>query len=343
MEETSLHFNYVYFNSNTYGWKKADAAEYNAICLKDVSEMKGVQVVSCPLEHKSAFLRFLFNVHNSTKLNKRFKMPFRRFWYPFYFRSTDNDNNKDYCFVIANTVPIGYLRYLKKKYPNCKLVKVYKDLLKVSSSVPGYSEEATRQLFDLRYTYDKIEAQKYNMIHYDEIESKIDIQRSNDYPTSDVFFAGKAKDRLSKIYEAYEVFSKAGLKCEFFITGVPSRLQIQRPGITFLKRYMSYRQLLQHAINSRCLLDISQSEAHGFTSRISEAIIYNKRIILDHRAALDSPYYNSNYMQVVDTVSDIDSSFVTREDAVDYHYSGDYSPINFIRKMDLELLNHKSK
>ena len=42
------------------------------------------------------------------------------------------------------------------------------------------------------------------------------------------FFAGKAKDRLNKLVEAYDLFTSYGLKCDFFITHVSPKEQIRR-------------------------------------------------------------------------------------------------------------------
>ena len=192
-------------------------------------------------------------------------------------------------------------------------------------------------MFDLLMTYDEGEAIKYNMLHFDEIESRINIPISKEYPISDVFFAGKAKDRLPKILAAYYVLHNAGLKCDFYITDVPKDEQVILEGIEYSDKFMPYNEMLYRSVNSRCMLDINQSGANGYTSRILEAIIYNKRIIMDNSYILKSKYYNPEYIQLVEDMSEIDPSFVMNGEKIDYGYQGDFSPIHLIKQIDDEL------
>ena len=59
--------------------------------------------------------------------------------------------------------------------------------------------------------YDEAESKEYNIPHFDEFESAIEITREKEFE-SDVFFAGKAKDRLPLLSRAYNQLTKAGLK-----------------------------------------------------------------------------------------------------------------------------------
>lgn len=53
-------YNYVFFNSTESLYKKPDGTDYDTICVWDFMNSDSVQLVLCPLEHKSAFLRFLY-------------------------------------------------------------------------------------------------------------------------------------------------------------------------------------------------------------------------------------------------------------------------------------------
>ena len=85
------------------------------------------------------------------------------------------------------------------------------------------------------------------------------------------------------------------------------------------------------------MLDINQSGAVGYTSRFLEAVIYNKKIILDNPAVKNSRYYDPKYIQLVDSIGDIDPNFVISGDVVDYGYQGDFSPVRLISLIDKEL------
>ena len=53
-----------------------------------------------------------------------------------------------------------------------------------------------------------------------------------------------------------------------------------------------------------------------------------------------SKFYNSNYIMFINTIDDLDPSFVN-EDPVDYHYDNEFSPIHLINKIDNELSKQK--
>ena len=333
--DSQLHYNYVYFNNCTSG--KIDENEYNTICLKDLSTMKNVVVIPFPLYDKPTRIRRLYNQHNSAKLNKAIRLPFKGIWFSSIFKNKF-DSNKPICFVAASTnLPIDYFKYLKKRYPDCKVVKIHRDLLKVSHQHPDYSEKRMNEVFDLRLSYDKTEAEQYGLVYFDEIESKIDIPIDKNYPLCDVFFAGKAKDRMPKILEAYDVLTSAGLSCFFYITHVSESERVDLPGIKYSDSFMPYNEMLYYSVNAKCMLDINQTGAVGYTSRFLEAVIYNKLLIADNQSIRESKYYNPKFIQLVDTMDQIDTDFIKQDTIVDYEYEGEFSPIHLIEQIDNEL------
>ena len=341
--QKELNYNYVYFNSNCGKKWELDPDEYNAVCLRDLTKLNNVTVVQCILGHLPLFLRILCAIHNSQRINNHLNLPFKRIWYPFYFKK-NKKRDKPYCFIVSGTnLSMDYLKYLRHKYPDSKFVKIHRDLMKITHENPEYSEENMNKLFDLRLTYDEGEAEKYGILSFDEIESKVEIPVDKDYPLCDVFFAGKAKDRFQKIIKAYDIFETAGLKCDFFITGVPKDKQIIRAGIVYSDVFMPYKEMLYKSVNARCMLDINQEGAIGYTSRFLEAIIYNKKLIANNPSMLCSKYYNPKFIQFVEKMEDINPSFVTDECLVDYHYEGDFSPINLILQIDNELSKANGK
>ena len=267
-----------------------------------------------------------------------------KLWYPFLIR-TRFDKSKPICFVVSSyNLPLDYFKYLRKKYPGCKIVKIYRDLVSViGSNHPEYKPENVKSYFDLLMCYDYNEAKELGIEYFDEIESIIDVPKSEKYPLSDVFIAAKAKDRLGKILRAYDVFTNYGLKCDFYLTGVPEDQRVYKQGITYAEKYMPYKEMLFKSINSRCMFDINQGGAVGYTSRFLEAVMYNKRIITDNSFICGSKYYDPRYIQIIETVDDIDPSFVTKDyEIVDYKYDNDFSPVHLIGKIE-KLLTENNK
>ncbi len=213
---------------------------------------------------------------------------------------------------------------------------LHRDLVKICNLVdPNMSKNP---IWDLEMTFDKGESQKFGFPHFDEFESKIDIQQEEEME-SDVFFAGKAKDRLPRLLEAYEIFTKAGLKCKYYLTEVPKEEQKELPGVEYADKFMSYKEMLYHTVNTQCVFEINQTGADGYTSRFLEAVIYGKKLITDNAFVKQSKYYTPNNIQVVSRMSDIDASFVRKgEDFVDYHYDGGFSPFRMIERVEEELI-----
>lgn len=335
----TLRYNYVYFNTSYLKYGKTDPNEYNTICLKDAYDLPGVKVISTPLDHFPYIIRLMYGLHHLKRSNKFFPLPFKKLWYPFIFKN-DFDDSKPICFVVStNTLPLDYLYYLKNKYPTCRIVKIHRDLQKIAFELnPDYTESNIKSVFDFRMSIDQEESEKYGMVFFHEIESKINIAESKKYPLCDVFFAGKAKDRIPKLIEAYDIFSAAGLKCYFYITNAePNQMQL-RDGVVYSNKLMSYIDMLGCSMNSKCLLDINQEGALGFTSRFLEAVIYNKLLVTDNPSVLNSKYYNSDYIQYVDNVADIDPDFVKNIKRIDFKYEGDFSPVHLIEQIDSELV-----
>mgnify|MGYP000015305623 FL=1 len=328
-----MKYNYIIFNSVE---SKIDFNPngYYAICYNDVRNHNQIQCIDIPLQGYCKFWRYLYALHHSARINERINLPFKKIWYPYYFKNEFKDS-KEICFILQIRLPIFYLQYLKEQYHNCKFVSIYRDLRKITEI--NNPEYPNHPIFDLEMTIDKNEAKLYGWHHFEEFESKIDVPKSSSYFESDVFFAGKAKDRLERLLKAYNIFTKAGLRCKYYLTGVPQNKRINLPGIEYAEKFMPYSEMLYHTINSKGILEINQYEAVGYTSRFLEAVMYNKRLITDNKDVMLSKFYSSDNIMCISDILDIDPSFVSSEKIVDYHYNGEFSPIHLIEKIDLLL------
>lgn len=330
-----MKYNYIFFNGEDGNTRKRNPDGYYTICTKDLETMDGVHLVSYPLDYACTPTRYLFYLHHYPKINKVLNLPLKKLWYPYYFKNPFPDD-KPLCFVVSGTyLPIDYLRYLKRKYPNCKMVRIHRDLIGLwKVQCPQYTPEVNQEIFDLRLTIDELEAKKYGIEHFVEFESKIDVPRSPNYPMSDVFFAGRAKDRLPKLMEIYHRLTAQGLTVSYFLLGVPKSDRKPFPGIEYADRGMQYREMLNRTVNTRCLLEINQEGQVGFTSRFLEAVMYNKKLITDNPAVKNTRFYDPRLIQFLDRAEDVDPSFVLDETDVDYHYHNEFSPVNLIHQID---------
>lgn len=336
----NLKYNYVFFNSSDANSRKRNPNGYNTICVSDLYNLENVTVVSYPLDYAPYLTRLIFSVHHTPKINNLIKLPLKSLWYPFYFRSCFPEE-RPICFVFTGMSMLkskGYLKYLKKRYPGCAMVLLLRDLLRVANrTAPELKDAIAEDFFDLTMTIDEVEAQKYGMIHFDEFESAIHIEPSENYLKYDIFFAGRAKDRLDKLMAIYHKLTEAGLKCNYYLMGVPKEKQVALPGIEYADKTMSYREMLQRTIDARCVLEINQADAVGYTSRFLEAVIYNKKLITDNQTIKKTKFYNPQFIQCISTAEDLDVSFITDDQPVDFQYNGEFSPIRLIEQIEKEL------
>lgn len=339
----SLKYNYVFFNSIDSYDLDQNRNMYCSICTRDLESFEGAKVVTHPYDYSNKLIRALFFLHNSNRINKRINVPFKRLWYPWYFKNDFIDQKKPLCFILLDRFWYSpdYLQWLKSHYRGSKLVLLLRDLMKINDN-PFSKRFVGNPIFDLQMTIDREEAKEYGMVYYDEYESKVDVPVSENYPISDVFFAGKVKDRMSKLMTAYDIFSDAGLKCFFYLTDTPEDQKIELPGVTYADHPMPYIDMLYNTVNTRCVLEFNQEGALGFTSRFLEAVMYNKKLITDNPAVKDTKFYNPSRIQYVDNAISIDPQFVMNDkEIVDYHYKGEFSPIRLIEQIDKELVDNE--
>lgn len=330
-----FHYNYVVFNSGDDSKLKRNTDGYYTICLAEAEKHPNVKVVSRPLDYLPYPVRALYTIHTSAKLAHKVNLPFKNKWYPYYFKN-DFKNDLPLCFIILNhSLPISYFEYLKNRYPDCRIALLHRDLLKVCKrSAPNLP---MNPILDLEMTFDVGESKQYGFPHFNEFESLIDLNVS-ETPESDVYFAGKGKDRLPLLMKVYDKLTAAGLNCSYYLTGVPSNQQINKPGIVYADRFMTYREMLQHTVNSRCILEINQGGADGYTSRFLEAVMYNKKLLTNNHFIKQSKFYRPDYIQCFDDNCDIDPSFIKESAPVDFGYNGEFSPLRMIERVDEELV-----
>ena len=183
--------------------------------------------------------------------------------------------------------------YLKKKYPGCKIVWFAQDLLdKVHKA---YSDEFIdvadlKSKVDLAISYDMGDASKYGFEYHPTVLSKISVPLNRAYE-SDVFFIGKSKKRLDLLIELSKGLKKNGLRCNFMVLGIPKGERKDSEFINYIDEPLTYRENLNYAVNAKCLLELMQPGAVGYTFRTSEALLYGKKLITNNLSIEKAPFY----------------------------------------------------
>lgn len=329
-----MKYNYVYFDTGATRKGQVDKDNYFYICTQELRQLSNVSVVSYPLDYTGEFLHKLYVLHNHPLISRKFNVPGKRLWYPYIFKNEFKED-KPFCFICSGYyVTPGYIKYLKEKYPNSKFVLIHRDLIHLyHERNPLFTRELVNELFDLEMSYDLGDVEKYKLVHFDEFESKIEITSVTENNYCDVFFAGAAKDRLPLLIEIYDYLSARGIRVCYYITGTTTESRIERKNIIYSNRNMSYREMLNCSINSKCLLEVQQGGAVGYTSRFLEAVMYNKKLITNNLSVMNSKFYDKEGINVFSKIEDISIDFI-KSDVYEFNYQGEFSPVTLIEKID---------
>ena len=320
-------FNYVVFGY---------ANDFYTIPYDDVNHLDNAVYLCKPIDSDNKLLTFLYKTHFSGLLNKRIDMPFKSIWNPMMFRR-QFATKRPICFVFfirrCYLIKYGLLDYLKKKYPDAKFVCHYQDLVARCPDVPV---DEIKRRFDLVLSFDQQDAKEYGLEYYPLVYSDYKVPENADIKPSDVFFVGKAKDRLDDIIDAFERLEASGLKCDFHITGVPQDKRRLTDKINYIDK-MPYIENLQRIKATKCLLEVMQKGGHGYTLRACEAIMYNRKMLTNNPEVTKAPFYSAEAISVFNSAEDIDLDFVKSAKEFDYNYKEKLSPVHMLEYCGMRL------
>ena len=262
-----------------------DKADYFRVSWNDIFNIPDTEYYDCFPCGANRYITKLFQIHFSRKIRERIELPFKSLWNPFFYRS--NNLNKPICFVFSSRYAFfiynGLIDYLKKKYKGSKFVCFYQDIV---STHPDVNIDDVKKNFDLVISYDQNDAQQYDIQYHPTVYSYYELNSVNNVDECDVYFVGAAKNRLNKLVETYDLLTKKGLVCKFFITGVAQHDQICRDGISYITR-MSYLDNIKYIQKANCILEVLQEGAIGYSLRLWEAITYRKYFITNNNQIND--------------------------------------------------------
>ena len=324
-----MNFNYVIINFPDGGFWGTNKDGYYKICLEDLEKYENVRIVNAPLDYSSKLIRLLYKIHTSAKINSIISLPFKSRWKDKYIK-TDFKDIKPLCFIFLWFPPEEDLLFFRRKFHNAIFVRACRDIFASNSA---YLKYYNSNIFDIWMSFDKGDCEKYSMKYFSEFESKIKIGKSPKQ-SYDVFFAGRAKDRMNKLMKVYDLITSYGLKCYFYLVDVQDNEKVIAEGIHYAKKMMSYRNMLEHSIASKCILEINQSGADGYTSRFLESVMYGRRLLTDNSSVKNTRFYDSGYIYYLDADMYVPKSFFEGAREVDYCYNEQFSPITFLNRVE---------
>lgn len=86
---------------------------------------------------------------------------------------------------------------------------------------------------------------------------------------------------------------------------------------------MSYAEVVELVQQNDIIVEIINGTQTGNTLRLKEAVCYNKCLLSNNKNIISSPYYNPSYMQVFDSVDEINLNIFSKN--INYNYKGEFS------------------
>lgn len=233
------------------------------------------------LSLRSVWQRLFYRIHFNRFVNRLVNLPFKDVWYRHFYEGVSYDN---LCFVffmdalLPQYIPL--FTSLKQKYPQAVFAVYLIDL--VASRKGALDMSLIDRFMDIAVTYNKEDAETYGLLYYPNFISKLRIEDDPRIDESDFCFIGAAKDRAERINDLYQTLSKAGYRCDFIVydDGKKGRLHLS-DGIIITQMPLPYKEYLKHIVKSKCLVEIHQANANSFTLRVSEALLYGKKLLSD--------------------------------------------------------------
>ncbi len=294
-------YNYILYNmANGYKWDM----------YRELQNLKHVRMCKGALPMNEPFLHAIHKVHWSEKVNSIIKLPFKKLWFK---RMTNGhfEDDKPVCFVLyggqyAIRDP-RFCDYIRKLNPENKIALHYRDLMK--SDVQHL--DMLKEKIDVIYTYDRGEAEKYNLEYNSAyVYSRLAETTEPEEFDYDLFFIGYAKDRLELLHKVLIKANEENIKCKFMLVGVDTKDQIDVPGVEYLNGTIPYTEVINLVNRSKCILELTQSQAEGTTMRTFESIIYKRKLLTNCNRANERPTYNPVQMSTFTNENDIDYNFI---------------------------------
>ena len=310
--------------------------DYTEMTFSDLLGYENVEYYRFPINTESRFLKKIYVMHGAQKVNRYIELPGQCAWNKLLFDVDSIDPYRPVCFIysfrrIDRIRRSGFLDFVNSRYAHCYHVAYWDDLVKAEHKV---ALEFAKAHFDLVFTYDEGDAARYGMRYYPSFCSKV-LGIDDGKCDWDVFFIGNAKNRLNKIYLAYEALTESGAVCKFVINNVSDSEKRDYSTVEY-NHTLTYREVLDYTVRSNCILEIVQTGSCGQTLRVNEAVVYGKRLLSNNPAIVDLPQYDARFMRVFSDVPSPEDCHMTMiRDNVGYPYPlSELSPVRFIETIE---------
>lgn len=284
----------------------------------------------------NSILKRMLKAHFSNKLNNIIYLPFKGIWNN-HFSIRPDELCSGINYIIFQTgvkYSPTYIKMLKEKY-NTKIILYMPDTIEnIGIAYDKQSFERYKKYYqiDRCFSFDPQDCEKYDMEFFDFYS----FVRTDDLyaESTDLLYIGNYRnyERLEILKDVVEK-TRGKLNYKIRLNSVPGDKINECVGIE-VNQPMNYNEIVAYTKKTKCILEILNNGQKGNTLRFKEAVCYNKKLLTNNENAINSKYYNPEFIQVFRDVKEINWDWVKKDVTVDYGYEGEFSPKNFLKAIE---------
>lgn len=295
--------------------------------------------------------QLLMKIHLSSKINRIMKLPGKEFWIKRHIKKLRRkyekvEGKKKFCFILfadcLGMEKYGLNKWIKYYFPRAKIVYYFQDIIEKDPLKISLITNK-RNMVDLIMTYDKKDAEKYDLYYHNLPYSKLSkLEYKEGTIKYDLIFVGLIKDRYEEIRKAFDILSEKGLRCFFYLVdfGRSRELSIGSDFIIANKN-MSYLEYLNLIKQSKCILEIIQKGSSGNTTRVNEAIEFDRYLLTNNLSLSSDVLFDPRYMYIYEDLNTFDIGKLNGK--VTYENKELLTPHTFLQDIESELNKQDAK
>lgn len=260
-------------------------------------------------------------------------------------RLSDLDPSKRNYIIFQTGIKFSanYIARLKKERNACIVLYMPDNIrtMKMASNKSEFERFCKHYHVDQVYSFDHKDCEEFGVKFFDFYSmlstKKEPIKQVNGKMR--VLYVGgcRSMERLKTLHAIYDKLRNIA-SCTFYINGV-AKENATREGVIY-NHPLSYADVVELVQQNDIIVEIMNGSQVGNTLRLKEAVCYNKCLLSNNKNIISSPYYNPAYMQMFDSVDEININIFSKN--VNYNYRGEFSPkllMNIIVEEDLKRKN----
>ena len=248
--------------------------------------------------HKS-FIERISNTLSKIILRKNPKIKKRQ---DFILETLRKKGIQDQILVInPGIIEIKYLEEIKKFTP--KYIAYLYDSVERNSS-----EHLLNGLFDEIYSFDNMDAKKYDLLlisNYNYLEIQPTSNQNN--IKNEVLYIASFDKRFKKALELKKIFTQLGVSFKLVVVGKKTTLfKLKKSfsksikGLILKRKRINQNELQKLYSETNIVLDIVQENQTGLSFRVFETMAFQKKLITNNKSIMEYDFYNSNNILIID-------------------------------------------